>query len=86
MSWTEITQTLAGHPVLYATLSGLGGAILIDVMALKARSGWRDAWSHFSLEVATWRWFQGMLGSFLAALGLGTAGTIVALGLHALLP
>jgi hypothetical protein len=58
------------QPLVMATLTGLGGAVLVDVIAFRNARTPGDL-AGWSLKIALFKWAQGAVGGFVAGLGLG---------------
>lgn len=68
LDWTPFLR----HPVVQATLGGLGSAMLVDYANFRSWKSWHDA-MEYSWSTATLRWVQGALGGLLIGLGFTAA-------------
>jgi hypothetical protein len=65
----EWLQEFIAHPLVAGTLSGFTAAALVDYQAFRSWKSAEEARS-YGWGVAAWRWFQGAVGGFVAALGI----------------
>lgn len=63
-------QNFLKHPVVAGAVSGLVGAMLVDYSEFRKWKNLDDAVA-YDWATASWRWFQGLVGGALAALGYG---------------
>lgn len=70
--WASDWPTFLRHPVVQATLGGLGSAMLVDYANFRSWKSWHDA-VEYQWGVATLRWVQGALGGLLIGLGFTAA-------------
>lgn len=50
--------------------SGMGAAVLLDVLTFFRYKDWRESVSHFSWSVASFAWIKGAVMGFLVGLGI----------------
>ena len=66
----EQAQAFLAHPLVQGAITGFIGAAAADYAAFRSWKSVDDARA-YDWGVAAWRWFQGVVGGVVGALGIG---------------
>lgn len=68
----ETVQAVLAYPLVRATVTGLTGAVVIDLIAFVRYKDPTQARAAFDWRIALFRYAQGAVGGFLGGLGIST--------------
>lgn len=74
-----IRTFITANPMVAIALSGLWGAMLIDVLSFLKSKTPGEFFAQFSPSVALWRYAQGIVGALVGTTALAAGATVVTL-------